>query len=123
MPKRNLIWIAVTLVVACGLAWLLRPAQNPTQPETNAFEPLHRLHALSQDRYYRPVGPEVVDGALRGYLAELDPYCKYIPPAKPEYINRMIRGRRFDLGLRYEIHSGSRGGTGRGTCRKTLLDA
>jgi len=107
MPKRNLIWIVVIILAAIGVAVLSRrPARDPAQPEAHRLEPLHRLDTLSRDQYYRQVGPEVIEGAVRGYLAELDPYCKYIPPGKPHFISRIIRGRRFDLGLHFEIVDG-----------------
>jgi carboxyl-terminal processing protease len=49
------------------------------------------------------VPPEAIVGAIRGYLHELDPYCRYILPDQGDYLDRIIHGRRCDLGIRYQI--------------------
>ncbi len=107
MPKRNLIWVLVTLLVACAVAWVSRrPLGGGAEVLNDTFTPLHRLHLLSRRHYYRPVPPDAVDGAIRGYLGELDTYCRYIPPQRPEFLDRILHGRQVGLGIRYEIEAG-----------------
>ncbi len=108
MPKRNLVWIAATLIAVLLVGLLSRRAATPTaMPRDERLEPLRRLDELARNRYYREVGPEVIEGALRGYLAALDPYCKYIPPTHPDHIKRILRGQRCGVGLHYEIIDGA----------------
>ncbi|MFW6146216.1 MAG: S41 family peptidase [Planctomycetota bacterium] len=107
MPKRNLVWMAATLTAAFLVVLIFRQEETPTVvPRDERFEPLRRLDDLARRAYYHEVGPEVVEGALRGYLAALDPYCRYIPPTRPDYIDRILGGRACDVGVHYEIVSG-----------------
>ena len=82
MPKRNLIWLAVTLIVA-GLAvslGRLKPLAAPPAPPAGPFEPLIRLHKLTGEHYVDELPPGTLTGAIRGYLRALDPYCRYVLP-------------------------------------------
>jgi carboxyl-terminal processing protease len=105
MPKRNLIWLALMLLVAVLAVWLARqwPLAPPHQETANPFELLIRLHDKVREHYVDEVPPQVLVGAIRGYLHELDPYCRYILPDQPDFLDRIIRGRRCNLGLHYQI--------------------
>lgn len=105
MPKRNLIWLALMLLVAVLAVKLARqwPLTPPTPQSANPFEPLVRLHDKAREHYVDEVPPEAVVGAIRGYLHELDPYCRYILPDQPDLLDRIIHGRRCDLGIHYQI--------------------
>ncbi len=110
MPKRNLIWLILMLLVAAAAVWLarLRPLMVLQVNQTSAgpFEPLLHLNEIAQQHYVDEVPPQTVAGAIRGYLRELDPYCRYVLPDQPDYLDRIIRGRRCDLGIRYQLTGG-----------------
>lgn len=107
MPRRNLLWLLGTLVLALTAAWLARrPVGAPQVEARPAMAALERLHELAERNYYRRVPPEVVPGAIRGYLSQLDPYCSFLPPDQPDRFNRIIEGSRRGLGLCYTLQNG-----------------
>ncbi|NQU76514.1 MAG: PDZ domain-containing protein, partial [Planctomycetes bacterium] len=109
MPKRNLIWMVVVLALAGLVVWLARYKPIHPQPavDVGPFGPLIRLHELAESHYVDPVSPNVPAGAIRGYLRELDPYCRYVNPGRPKYLDRLLHGQSCALGIRYVIAGGA----------------
>jgi carboxyl-terminal processing protease len=102
MPKRNLIWIAAIIALALLAVWLAKPPPKETGP----FEPLIQIDHLAREYYVETPPKDAILGAIRGYLRELDPFCRYIQPEWPQYLDRIVQGRRCDLGLHYVIEGG-----------------
>ena len=109
MPKRNLIWMAVTVAVALLAVWLTRvqPLAQPPSRDVGPLAPLIEIHRLAQTHYIDPVPDTALSGAIRGYLGQLGPYCQYVRPEKLSALSRTIHGERCDLGLRYVIDGGA----------------
>ncbi len=106
MPKRNLIWVAITIGIAALAVWLAprdAPLDTPRRKDVVPLQPLIRLHVLAREHYHEEVPTDVLAGAIDGYLRKLDPYCRYLPPDRPKLLGRIIHGRRCDLGIHFAI--------------------
>ena len=109
MPKRNLVWMALTVVVALLAVWLTRvkPLAQPPPRDVGPLAPLIEIHKLASNHYIDPVPDTALAGAIRGYLGQLGPYCQYVRPEKLSALSRTFHGQRCGLGLRYVIDNGT----------------
>ena len=103
MPKRNLIWVAVTTLVALGAIAVSRQKTPVADIDAQVFAPLIQVHRLAQRHYYEDVPSRATTEAIRGYLQGLDPYCRYIPADKTEQLDQLLDGRRMGLGIHYTL--------------------
>ncbi len=59
-----------------------------------------RALAIIEQYYVRPVdGERLIDGALRGLVADLDPHTNYLPPADAKVLEEDVAGRFGGVGL------------------------
>lgn len=105
MPKRNLIWVGVVILVALAAIALTRTLQPPLRTE-QPFLLLQRVDQLARQNYPAPVPPEALEQAAEAYLQALDPWSQFIPPRRQEDLRRIVDGERVGLGLHYEIRGG-----------------
>jgi len=78
MPKRNLAWVVVIVMVAAGL-WQLPKTAARLDSLDKTFGPMMAVRAKIAKHYVDSVDDEaLVAGAIRGMLSELDPYSNYI---------------------------------------------
>jgi carboxyl-terminal processing protease len=84
----------------------IRPAVEPVKPapvDYSRFRKLDRFAralAIIEQYYVRPVdGEELIDAALHGLVAELDPHTIYLPPADAKLLLEDTEGRFGGVGL------------------------
>lgn len=108
MPRRNLIWLLAIMAAALAVVWYCRsPALPPAAEPDRGFAALRAARRLAKEHYYLPMPEESAEqGALRGYLEALDPYCRYVPPDKADGLETIIHGRRTSVGLRCAVQDG-----------------
>jgi len=106
MPRRSLLWIlAITTVSLIAL----KSAQSAGDQEkdyayykvfVDAFEHVRRS-------YVRDVKPrKLLEGALQGMLASLDPYSSYITPDNLRYFDRSTKGHFGGVGIQITLDRG-----------------
>ncbi len=99
MPKRNIVWLLIGVLVAVLLwkapeAWLRRD-QLYTQ-----FAPLLDVRAEVLKNYVEPVDEDVLlRGAIDGMLNRLDPYSEYYNETEFEQFQRRTEGQFIGIGI------------------------
>lgn len=106
MPKRNVILIGLLLLAGVCVVLLVGRRTNSILVPQGPFPTLRQAHGLTQEHYYGPVPDDLESAALQGYMAALDPYCRYVSPAQQDQLNRVIHGQSVGLGLLVEIDRG-----------------
>ncbi len=103
MPKRNLAWMLVIILIAM-LFWLLPESLARLDSIRRAFAPLVAIRTQIDKYYVEEVDDEqLLRGAIHGMLLRLDPFSSYIPPEQyPEFKKRMdgkFGGIGVELGM------------------------
>ena len=106
MPKRNLIWVIV--VFAFFVLWANgdNPARQTQRDNYDEFEKLAIILRHVTERYVHEVDKKALfEGAARGMLAELDPYCTYIPPRLQGEFEKEVHGLFGGIGIRIGLRN------------------
>lgn len=104
--KTSLIWLTM-FVVAAVMFTKLPPMIAGQDSVVRTFSPLVEVDALARKFYIDPVDePRLVEGALRGMMSELDPYCDYLSPEHLEVHRRLQRGEYVGVGIEIAVHEG-----------------
>ena len=99
MPKRNLAWVVVIVLIAAGL-WKLPKTAATLDSLDKTFGPMMAVRAKIAEHYVDTVeDDELVAGAIRGMLSELDPYSNYISPEDIAEFNKMAGGEYGGIGI------------------------
>ena len=104
MPKRNLAWMLVIMMVAL-LAWQLGDIRARPGNEYDAFAPLAEARARILRNYVEPVDDRLlIEGALRGMLEAVskkfnDPHTRYLPKADYSEFHEMQVGELQGIGI------------------------
>jgi len=106
MPKRNLAWMLVILLIAM-LFWLLPESLARMDALRRAFAPLLAVRAQIDKYYVEDVDDEqLLRGAIHGMLLRLDPFSSYIWPEQyPEFKKRM-NGKFGGIGIELGVIDG-----------------
>jgi len=108
MPKRNVIVILAMLALAVAAFYVARSAA-PARPIDGApdnahLAPLADAMEHVRQKYHGPADDrKLLQGAIAGMMAQLDPYSTYIPPDQVEAFNHRLLGSGHGLGLRVEM--------------------
>ena len=106
MSRRNLVWIAVIVVIAFMFYRLPRMAAEQDSV-SRSYRPLVEVDALIRQNYVEPITDRcLVEGAVRGMMRQLDPYSGYIGPAEMESFRRSTTGRFIGIGAETGVHRG-----------------
>jgi len=102
MPKRNVAWVLVILVIGL-LTWQLPQTVARRDAVYQAFSTLVDIRAQIHRRYVEEVDDEeLVRGAIDGMLRRLDPFSTYIPPDEYGDFQERTNGELHGVGV--EIH-------------------
>lgn len=107
MPYRHSVtWLVIFAVIA--IMFLQLPHLAARQDAVlRTYAPLVEVDALAKQKYVEPVdGGQLVEGAIRGLLRELDPYSAYIAPAQLGAFEERNRGDFIGVGLELGLRSG-----------------
>lgn len=104
--RRNTVWVVV-LVMLCVLFWFLPPLAARQDEIYRSFSPLLTVKNLVQKRYVEPVSDdELAEGAVRGMIAELDPYSSYLSKTEYPLFLEQASGGYVGIGIQIEQHNG-----------------
>jgi len=103
MPRRN---VLVVLVVLLVVGWV----RSVAQPEKRFYKEnreFHHILSLVLNRYVKEVPPQkLFEGAYRGMLRQLDPYCQYFTPAEAKSFEEDTAGKFGGLGIEIGMRDG-----------------
>jgi carboxyl-terminal processing protease len=106
MHRHGLTWIALFGVIT--LMFLQLPPMAARQDAVlNTYGALVEVNALVKQRFVKAIADDrLVNGAIRGVLFQLDPYCGYITPAELPAFERRARGDYIGIGVEVGMQSG-----------------
>jgi carboxyl-terminal processing protease len=106
MPKRNIAWILVIVVIGL-LTWQLPPTVARRDSVYRTFGTLVDVRAQIHRRYVEEVDDEVLlRGAIEGMLRELDPFSQYIPPEEYGEFQERTNGELHGVGIEISLING-----------------
>jgi len=99
MSKHAITWTVIFGVIT--LMFLKLPQMAATQDVVvNTYSPLVEVDALVRQQYVEPVeSNQLVDGAIRGLMRELDPYSGYISGRELAAFERRNSGEYIGVGV------------------------
>ena len=98
MRKTKYIFIALILVFS-----LLQLGASPL----SAFKKLNQVISLAQELYFEDFDiNEAMEGAIRGFLEELDPHSQYISKKEYESISEQFEGEFEGIGIEFSMIDG-----------------
>lgn len=107
MSGRNTFWFCIIVVIAT-MFYRLSPMIAEQDTVYRTYAPLVEVDALIQRRYVEPApGRELVEGAIRGMMLQLDPYSGYIGPDRLADFRRRHSGEYVGIGLELGRVNGS----------------
>ncbi len=99
MPKRNLIWLALAVVIG-ALLWKVPEFIVQQEQLYNRFGPMLDVHAQIRKNYVEEVPDNtLIRGAIDGMLGRLDPYSHYFDQAELDQFNIRTRGEFKGIGI------------------------
>ncbi len=86
------------ILAAC--AWTAGAAEAPADPATQAALKVARLYGALAEHYVDPLDPDrvILDGAVRGMLAALDPFSAFFDRAQFAMLQQQARGEALGFG-------------------------
>lgn len=92
-------------VVTSLLAWQVEGPVDNAAEEGSAFRKVYEIVAAN---FAEPVDPDraILDGAIRGMLATLDPFCSFLDADQFEKHSRFVQGKSQGFGSTLFIESG-----------------
>jgi len=106
MPKRNLAWMLVIVLIAL-LFWQLPSTVARRDTVYRTFEPLVDIRAEILKNYVEEVDEkDLIRGAIEGMLQRLDPYSTYFGPEQMADLNRDTTGSFGGIGILIDIKDG-----------------
>ena len=101
---RKIKYIALGLIT---LVVILAFKSNTLQDPFYKLKTLTQVIRLVQDGYFEDFDmTEALEGAIRGFLEELDPHSKYISNKELETINEQFEGKFEGIGIEYSMIGG-----------------
>jgi carboxyl-terminal processing protease len=106
MPKRNLAWMLVIVLIAL-LFWQLPSTVARRDTVYRTFEPLVDIRAEILKNYVEEVEEkDLIRGAIEGMLQRLDPYSTYFGPEQMADLNRDTTGHFGGIGILIDMKDG-----------------
>ncbi|MHC4444681.1 MAG: S41 family peptidase [Planctomycetota bacterium] len=103
MPKRNIVWIVIGVVIAV-LLWKLPETVLKRDKLYNQFGPLVDVQLQILKNYVEPVDEQdLLEGAIEGMLNPLDPYCKYFDPNEYAQFHKRTEGQYSGIGVEVTV--------------------
>ena len=107
MPKRNIAWVLVILVIGV-LTWRLPPTVARRDAVYQTFSSLVDIRAQIHRRYVEEVDDEeLVRGAIDGMLRRLDRFSTYIPPDEYGDFQERTNGELHGVGIEIDLINGA----------------
>jgi len=101
--------LAALLLLSAGPAWAKKP-NTPREPVADPYEVLDQMGEalqLIEEQYYEPADQaELLRGALRGMVGELDPHTSYFTPKERAIFEGSTSGKFGGIGVEVEFEDG-----------------
>lgn len=106
MVNQSITWMAVFGVIA--MMFLRLPYIVARQDGVlHTYRALVEVDALARQRYVEPIdGTQLIHGAIRGVMRQLDPYSGYIAPDQLSAFLRRSRGEYSGVGVELGVRHG-----------------
>lgn len=106
MSKQNLVWMGVIVAIMAVFYWLTpRVAQQDAVVRT--YAPLVEVEATIRQHFVEPVEEQqLVNGAIRGMVFQLDPYSRYIAPDEMDAFERSLTANYDGIGVTIGMQQG-----------------
>jgi len=99
MPKRNIVWIIVGVVIAV-LLWKVPESYIRRDSLYNTFSPLIDVRVQVLKHYVEAMDDdELLHGAIDGMLNRLDPYSVYFTESEYEQFDKQAKGEFSGIGV------------------------
>ena len=99
MSKRNLVWMGI-IVLMMALFYLVTPRLARQDSVYQTYAPLVEVDAMIRRHFVEPVPQgNLVDGAIRGMMLQLDPYSRYIAPEEMDAFERSLNPQYIGIGV------------------------
>jgi carboxyl-terminal processing protease len=99
MSKRNLAWMGI-IVLMMALFYLVTPRVARQDSVYLTYAPLVEVDAMIRHHFVEPVPQgNLVDGAIRGMMFQLDPYSRYIAPEEMDAFERYLNSQYIGIGV------------------------
>ncbi|MCE5276990.1 MAG: S41 family peptidase [Planctomycetaceae bacterium] len=108
MPKRNLIWVAMILVLAAAL-WFARQQSSPppARPIPAPLAAAGKALDLIETNYCGTLDDDrLSQGAISGLVSGLDEFSSYVSPTQQSDFQQRLGGRTRGLGLLVDASDG-----------------
>lgn len=106
MSRRNLVWLAAVVAVGATF-YCLTPMVAKQDSIYQTYAPLVEVDALVRQRFVEDVGEdELIDGAIRGMIHQLDPYSRYVSPEEMPSFERKLSGDYIGVGIEVGMRHG-----------------
>ncbi len=106
MPKRNLAWMLVIILIAL-LFWQLPSTVARRDTVYRTFEPLVDIRAEILKNYVEEVDEkDLIRGAIEGMLQRLDPYSSFFGPEQMADLQRDTTGSFGGIGVLIDMKDG-----------------
>jgi carboxyl-terminal processing protease len=106
MSRRNLVWLAAVVAVG-AMFYCLTPMVAKQDSVYQTYAPLVEVDALVRQRFVEEVGEDdLVDGAIRGLIHQLDPYSRYVSPEEMPSFERKLSGDYIGIGIEVGMRHG-----------------
>lgn len=106
MPKRNIVWIIIGVVIAV-LLWKVPDSYYRRDTLYNKFSPLIDVRVQVLKHYVEPIDDDtLLRGAIDGMLNRLDPYSMYFTESEYEQFDKQTKGEFSGIGVQVATPSG-----------------
>ncbi|MCK5113954.1 MAG: S41 family peptidase [Phycisphaerae bacterium] len=108
MPKQNIIWIAILLVLGVVLLGVWQLDDKHVGNGGGKTHGLQKTYEIINNEYYKTLdAAELQRAAVRGMVNSLDGFTTYFHPESADAMNQRIRGMVRSLGLELRFESGN----------------
>ncbi|RJP36804.1 MAG: S41 family peptidase [Phycisphaerales bacterium] len=106
MSQRTIVWVAVFTVIAM-MFWRLPQFMADEDAVHRTYRVLLEANALIKQQYVHDApDADLAEGAVRGMLRRLDPYCAYVTADQREWLDRHTQGEYVGIGIEVGMRFG-----------------
>lgn len=104
MTNKTPIYISLAVILGIGLGSLLNFPNRSVFPNGSKEEKIDRLITYIEDSYVDQVNvDELLDGAIKEILGELDPHSVYIPRDRVAEVRESMQGNFVGIGVQFTV--------------------
>ncbi len=106
MSQRTIVWVAIFTVIGM-MFWRLPQFMADEDAVHKTYRVLLETNALIKQQYVHDArDADLAEGAVRGMLRRLDPYCAYITADQRDWLDRHTHGEYVGIGVEVGMRFG-----------------